>query len=301
MNSNFIDNIKNYVNENFISEGTIGYLFALSTWQSLVAFLFVIFITITLIIIIKYKGKEFAIFASFALGILGMIIFGLMYQYTYNETLITDIFDRFPEIGEGKVTWVDESKTWLRIYTIIFFSGILIIIPLYIFTAIVAFIIDDKASKIGKKTFGASIISLLLLPLIGIIIALAFIPIIIFIPVFDFTGTEIIHEGDHEDEINNLPSMISSGMASSFAVLASPESLLAVVVFAIIIGFVIKTFKKSNNEYFLHSKKFFEILKSIIMKYIYFIMFLLPFAIATRMALIMLNPSPINEAGILAI
>lgn len=317
-------NIETYHNvDSPINPESIGHLFSLSTWQSAIGLIFVL-ITVLIIsfILIKFKSKKMAMIAALIIGVIGMGIFGMIFHFTppetYDEMTLIDLINEAVIIGDWSevvewiqtggevtfITWEDEVRDWLSILTTMFISGLLLIVPLYIFTAIVSFIIDENSSKIGKKTYGTSTLTLMMLPLIGILIALLTIPLINLIDTSLLDGLEggsLSHEGHDHDTSSTITDILSTSVGSSLAIFVSPESLLSVVIFGIIIGFIVKTLKKDNEDYFKSTKKFFEILKKIISKYLEIIMILLPFAIATRMAMILMNNSPGNEAKLIGI
>ncbi len=266
-----------------INENSIGHLLSLSTWGSFLAFLFVAIATIIIIVLYK-KKKEFVIPVAFAIGILGMIIFGIIYNYNNPVNI--------PGIEDGSITWVDEAKDWFSLYTILFFSGLILIIPIYVFTSIVLLLINSN-KKIGKKTFLVSISMLILLPIFGAIIGLLMVPLINLIDpnLMDGIG---IGEIPAEGEAITIPGFIASGMASSVSMLFNVETIITMVVFSIIMAFVFLSIKKTNTKSFDSILNFFLILKEIVAKYISFILVLLPFAISTRLAMLFMNSAPEN-------
>ncbi len=271
-----------------IDPNSIGYMFSLSTWQSLISFIFLLVFTATIFYIsFKLKKRNLSILVSFIFGIVGMIIFGLIFSQTPPQEKPIDFDDVW-------ITWDYEVRNWLTLYSNLFISGILLIVPLYIFVAIVNFIIDEKNNKISKKTYFVSIFLLIILPIIGILIALLMIPIVNNINIImDETG-EI-----WDSQPQNITEIISSSIGSSLDIFLSTESLLSILIFAIIIGFIIKSFKKNNSDedeenLFESSQRFFIIFKKIIVKYLKVIMLILPFAIGTRLSIMLMTKAP-NE------
>lgn len=305
--------------EDVIDPNGIGHIFSMSTWQSFLAFLYVVIISILIYKILRKKSFSFALYSSFAIGLVGLGIFGIIFSNTQPDPIIYDLNDLYYELEEifqelvnsgvvppefasyfPLITWVDESRDWLQLYTSIFFSLIFLIIPMYIFVAIVLLIIKPKKKRIGSKTFLSLGFWIILLPIIGISVALMLIPLIHLMDPTKYA--ELIGPAlEDTGEAYTLLDAINSWIPSSLSIFASAAAIISVAIFACLIGIAILGIKGKHPQNYDSTVKFFDIFKLILDKYMHFIIYLLPFAIATRLPIIALSYSSGEALTLIAI
>ncbi|NOQ50345.1 MAG: cation:dicarboxylase symporter family transporter [Mycoplasmataceae bacterium] len=271
MMNNIIDEIKNYS----IDPNSIGHLFGLATWQSGLAFVFLLFSIGIVIFFTRKYNKRKALLVGIVTGLFGLIIFGIIYQYSApTDNIITIIHER------GNLTWIDETKTWLSMPSEIFIDLISLIIPLYVFTALVLLINNKKGDiKKTKSVFTSSIIGLIILPLIGIFVAFMFIPII---KLFPEGMIPVSNETIDIDGNTSIPIIINQLVPYSLIIFTDPAFLGSVVIFAILIGVTIRGMEKNHQQKHDEVVYFFETLKIVNSKYISYVILMIPLVIATR-------------------
>ncbi len=254
-----------------IDPNTIRHLFAISSWQSILALGLLIFGTVMMIIIWRKKGiKSVYMFGALTTVVISLL-FGMFATQFASETIPTD--------WEGEwVTWESEVISWFNLYWNIFFLAISFIIPLLIFVNIIYLINKDRhESKVTPGSFFKSSFALSMMVMLGIIIAMSMSWFFSFVQIPATESTEALPESSV-----TIPGIIDSAIPSSFSIFTSIEFILATVTAGVFFGFALK---------YLHNKKhnvgepiiaFFETFHVLIAKYIKVISYLIPFAVVYR-------------------
>ncbi len=278
-NINEFNQTINYKDE-FIDQSSIGYIFGLSTWQSGLALIFLLVAIVALVLIYKKWGKKISLVSGFGIGIIGLIIFGIIFHYLPPTPY-------FQEDGSG-ITWVDEVNDWLMMPSSIFLSLISFVIPLYVFGSIILLINNqNKKAKSHAWMFSSSMILLIILPLIGIAVALLLLPLINLIP----EGSVLVGGETEATENASIPNIVVMILPYSLMMFTSPAFLGSVVVFAILIGVVIKMMEKNHEQRHHDIVYFFETFKIVSNSYLKYVLLLIPLVIATRLPMLMLVPN----------
>ncbi len=253
-----------------INKNGIGHFFSMSTWQSGIAFIFLIISIFVIGLTIWKKDKFFALIPAFILGIVGIFIFIiLMKNY------------EIPPIIDDEIYWNTEAYNWLNLMSNIFISLIAIVIPIYIFVLVILFIVKENLNKIKRKTMITSFGSLIFLSIFGMIVAFAMIPLISLLSNL-FVSIDL--SGDEITDYNSLPNMISNAAGNSLLIFTNLNSILAVVIFSILIGISIRLTFKNEKEKLESTVIFFENFKRVIVKYFSIVILLVPFVICTKLA-----------------
>ncbi len=255
----------------------VRHFFAMSYWQSILAFVFVVITIASLVFIYKKWGRQKATFAAFGIGIIGAITFGLMYQFT--NTLLN-------ELGYN---WVSEAELWLKLISQIFLGLIALVIPFYIFTSIIKVINYKGGASMKGKTYGLSFVMMSVMIIIGITVAFVLFPLVKVINNnINYMPAIEPFSGDHgtEETIISIPEMIVGWVPYSLTIFSSTTYIVAVIVLAIIFGGIIKFTKKTNPEASNKLYNFFDHFSTLINVFFRWVMVLIPFVIATRLSMI---------------
>ncbi len=273
--SSSLNEILNANSGDYIDQNSVGYIFGLSTWQSGTALIFLLIATISIFFIYKKWGRITSLCLAFGIGLVGLVVFG--YIFAISKPGIPP---------EGSITWVDEVNNWLAMPSSIFLSLISFVIPLYVFTSIVLLINNqNKEAKNHAWMFSSSMILLVILPILGIAIGLAMIPLINLIPqdIIPYDPNNVI-----ENENSSIPNIIVKILPYSLIMLTSPAFLGSVVIFAILLGIVIKTTEKNHAPRHHDIVFFFTTIKIVSDRYLGYVLMLIPLVIATRLPMLMM-------------
>ncbi len=270
-------NITNYVSSlsetvsSPIDPNTIRHLFAISSWQSILALTLLILGTVLMILIWRKKGIKSVYIIGALITVVVSLLFGLFSNLFASPTAPTGWEEEW-------VTWESEVILWFDLYWNIFFLAISFIIPLLIFVNIIYLINKDRhESKVTPGSFFKSSFALSMMVMLGIVIAMSMSWFFSFIKIPATESTEAL-----PDTSVTIPGIIDTAIPSSFAIFTSIEFILATVTAGVFFGFALK---------YLHNKKhnvgepiisFFETFHVLIAKYIKVISYLIPFAVVYR-------------------
>ncbi len=258
---------------------TLGF----ASWQAIfVLVMIIIFIGIYILYVRSKRQIEKKKFTFiFMLGILS----GLILLIIKNQTG-TDMLNP-PEGFTGTwLTWEAEVTSLLDSFTSIYFSLLILIIPLLIFTLLISIINRNRHnSKIGFKTFSISFISLLSMAIIGVTVAFVFTPIIRMINI-PF-GNEI--DMANGSNYNSIPDIVNSFVPDSINIFSSLSVILSVVSIGMITGFLLRSLHKTHHMNGERIIRFFENLQVILREYIKFISIMLPLVIMSRISILFLG------------
>lgn len=275
--TNFYTNINNFIVE-LPNEPTshLRHFFGISYWQSILALVFLITSIIVIAFVYKKYGRHKAVMTGFIFGIVGAISFGLMYQFT--SSLLN---------AEG-YSWVTETEMWLTLISTIFLGLIALIIPFYIFVSIVK-VVNYKGTSMKGKTYGLTFAMMAVMILIGITVAFVLFPLVKLInnnisylpPIEPFSGDHVT-----EESLASIPEMIVSWVPFSLSIFGSTAYIISVIILGLIFGLIIKFSRKSSPEVSKSLYNFFHHFGELINVFFRWVMVLIPFVIATRLAMI---------------
>ncbi len=254
-----------------------------ASWQAIFVLLVIIAFIVVYVFYLKSKKqthkKKFSFI--FLLGILSGLILMIIKNYTGTEMLNP------PEGYDGVwLTWESEVSTLLNAFTSIYFSLLVLIIPVLIFTLLVSIINRNRHnSQIGFKTFIVSFVSLLLMALIGVIIAFLLTPTIRLIEIPFSSEIEVSSGGNY----SSIPDIINSFAPTSIAIFTSISVILSVVSIGMITGFLLRSLHKSQHRHGEKIIRFFENLQVVLREYIKLISLLLPVVIISRVSILFLS------------
>lgn len=237
-------------------------------WETLLIVLLFLFFSFCLIAI-YIKRKDKIIFFAISFG----VIIGIVWFFITSNFAV-----------DSNSSYVQETNAWLIIPTELFLSLSIFIVPLFIFVTIIVTLNRTRHKHIDYHLFSKSFFLIWLMPFIAITVALLFAltPIYSFI-IIQETPTNI---GNNNPTVTTLPEIINSFFPSSIAIFASLNFIISVVVISIFFGVLIHFIHRSNDVQGEKIISFFEHLNLVIKKYFFFIAFLIPFVIFSRIPIL---------------
>lgn len=269
------------------SSNGFGEIIGISTWFSGFAFLFTILTIFLVIFWLKKIGRGKTIIYSLFLGFGGFIFF----------MLLINLGGTVSSLG------IQQAQDWLTLFSTIFISLLSFIIPIFIFNTIILLINRRGDDKKTHRLFISSICFLVFFPIIGILVALLFIPLIVLIspqvigPVSPTPILDWINAFFNNSDNQSLLTIFNTLIPNSINIFASTELIGAVVVIGFIFGIVIKLLNKENPREYNSIINFFETTNKINIKYISYVLVLIPFVIATRIPILALGFNINNQTG----
>lgn len=275
-----------------IDTNSIAHFFELSTWQSWLAFGFMLFAITSFIIYRKMtkKTKSYPIAFGFALAGIGALTFGLINQFFPPEILNQAGGFNFDIAGlsgdhdhgavDGILTWHSEATSWLGLITNIYLGLIIIVIPLYVFVNLISALVRKRGNKLTGRTVGVNVVALGMMPLIGIVVAFSLLPLIqLLVPSGSFSN-EGVNTGM---DTTTLPGIIGGIAPATLGIFGSVAAIASVSILSLIFGFVIRKMKAERSVHANSIIKFFDVSSDLFGRYMKFIFKMVPLVIATRL------------------
>ncbi|MBX7490471.1 cation:dicarboxylate symporter family transporter [Helicobacter turcicus] len=239
--------------------------------------------------------KMYAKQISFSLRMLFALCVGLFLGF------VLQYLADYPSVNEAReILWYAEAKHWFGFFSAVFVAFIkMLVIPL-IFACIIKVIIEiDKDMKISSL-LGVSLFWILFSTALAAIIGLSL------AVVFDLGKNVVLDEGARQiREITTLTSILQNLIPSNIINAMSKENIIAIVIFAFLIGICAKHISKKEEyeksfESFKNSVKTFY---AIMMEMTGIVIHFMPYAVVCMMANVILSNGfeAIKTAGIFII
>ncbi len=139
-------------------------LWVFTHWEPISAIIILLLLSYVVIFFLQIKKSKATLIVAITLG----LIVGLTYF------ILTTNLE--PGISENQIM-VESINTWLSLVWNIFMILLLVVLPIYIFSMVSTTFINTRHHEKGRKLLFLSFLSLLGMTLLGIVIALSFIPL----------------------------------------------------------------------------------------------------------------------------